>query len=147
MTAFQASSWLERRPGSVWVEGCGQMRHLSVPVSIVPRASVFTANLHTHCHLHNSFLIMLNCLIFPLSLPRSNLLPVPLPLPAVVCPSLPDPANGRVSLSGTTAGSTATYSCDRGFGLVGFSTRICQASGEWSGEEPTCERKYITAET
>lgn len=60
---------------------------------------------------------------------------------AVFCPNLPNPANGEVTLTGNTVGSLATYSCDLGFGLVGFSTRICQPTGQWSGEEPTCQRK------
>ena len=60
----------------------------------------------------------------------------------IECDSLPDIKNGRVLLSGTTVGSTATYSCNKGFVLVGESTRICQSSGEWSGKEPVCRCKY-----
>ena len=40
--------------------------------------------------------------------------------------------------NGTTFGQTATYSCDPGYNLVGNSTRMCQADGVWSGNEPTC---------
>ena len=50
---------------------------------------------------------------------------------------------GDVGLTGTTFGSRAFYSCNKGFILVGFNRRICQANGEWSGEAPTCERKTI----
>ena len=61
-------------------------------------------------------------------------------LSAVIqCDRLSDIKNGRVVLSGTTAGSTATYSCNKGFVLVGESTRLCQSNGEWSGREPFCK--------
>ena len=58
----------------------------------------------------------------------------------VDCGTLTNPANGQVShTAGTTFGETATYSCNTGYNLVGDSTRTCQATGEWSGSEPTCE--------
>ena len=60
---------------------------------------------------------------------------------AVDCGDLDDPDNGRVDLSGTTFGSKAVYSCDRGYFLVGDSKRVCQANGEWSGDAPVCKRK------
>ena len=65
----------------------------------------------------------------------SNLL-----LTVVDCGALTNPANGQVSLpDGTTFGETATYSCDTGYNLVGDSTRMCQATGMWSGSAPTCQ--------
>ena len=60
---------------------------------------------------------------------------------AVDCGVLDDPENGEVSLSGTTLGSKATYSCNDRYVLEGESTRVCQSNGKWSGEAPTCERK------
>ena len=60
---------------------------------------------------------------------------------AVDCSSLDDPDNGQVTLSGTTLGSTATYTCNPGFVLDGTDVRTCMANGEWSGEVPTCNRK------
>ena len=62
---------------------------------------------------------------------------------AVDCSALSDPANGQVSTTGTTFGQTATYSCDTGYNLVGDSTRTCQATGEWSGSAPTCQRMLL----
>ena len=60
------------------------------------------------------------------------------------CGLLPDIANGKVAIApDTRLGSTATYSCNAGFNLVGAATRQCQANGEWSGQEPSCERKYF----
>ncbi|XP_052808433.1 E-selectin-like isoform X2 [Mya arenaria] len=58
----------------------------------------------------------------------------------VDCGSLSNPANGQVSFLATTEGSTATYSCNSGFMLVGDSTRTCEASGVWNGSEPTCQQ-------
>ena len=58
----------------------------------------------------------------------------------VDCGTLTDPDNGSVNhTAGTTVGQTATYSCNTGYNLVGDSTHTCQASGNWSGSEPTCQ--------
>ena len=62
-------------------------------------------------------------------------------LTVVDCRALTDPVNGQVShTGGTTSGQTATYTCNTGYNLVGDSTHICQATGVWSGSEPTCQR-------
>ena len=54
----------------------------------------------------------------------------------VDCDALTNPANGQVSHTARTRfGETATYSCDPGYTLVGGSTRICQATGNWSGRD------------
>ena len=57
------------------------------------------------------------------------------------CGSLPNPANGVVSLSDTVFGSVATYSCNDGFTLEGETTRQCEVSGRWSGTPPSCKRE------
>ena len=57
------------------------------------------------------------------------------------CEGLTDPQNGAVSVSGTTEGSTATYTCNIGFNLVGDESRTCQANGDWSGSAPTCQSR------
>ena len=59
------------------------------------------------------------------------------------CGDLDDPENGQVSLTGTTFGSKATYTCNKGFELVGSSMRMCLANAQWMGEAPTCERKHF----
>jgi len=56
----------------------------------------------------------------------------------VDCGALTKPANGSVTTSKTTYGSTADYTCNSGFGLAGTSPRICQADGNWSGTTPSC---------
>lgn len=56
----------------------------------------------------------------------------------VDCGALAAPANGSVT-GGTTYTSTATYSCNGGYMLVGSSTSTCTADGTWSGTPPTCE--------
>lgn len=56
----------------------------------------------------------------------------------VDCGGLPSPDNGRVILSGTEFGSSATYFCDADLLLVGESVRFCQENGSWSGEQPSC---------
>ncbi|XP_064401973.1 uncharacterized protein LOC135347821 isoform X2 [Halichondria panicea] len=64
----------------------------------------------------------------------------------VDCGALPNPANGQVVLFSTVLGSTATYSCNTGFDLVGFTTRFCQADSTWSGAEPSCQILEIAVE-
>ena len=55
-----------------------------------------------------------------------------------------NPDNGQViRANGTTFGQTATYSCDTGYNLVGDSTRMCQATGVWSGSAPTCQGMWF----
>ena len=56
------------------------------------------------------------------------------------CGTLTNPVNGQVShTAGTTFGQTATYSCNTGYKFVGDNTRMCQATGVWSGDIPTCQ--------
>jgi len=54
------------------------------------------------------------------------------------CDRLDNPANGRVVLTGTSLGDTATYSCNDGYELEGDQQRMCQMSRQWSGREPSC---------
>ena len=61
------------------------------------------------------------------------------PLTAVNCGTLTNPTNGQVSYTaGTIIRQTATYSCNRGYNLVGNRTHTCQATGLWSESAPTC---------
>ena len=46
--------------------------------------------------------------------------------------------NGMLCYTGLTPGSTATYSCDKGYELNGSSVLVCQANGLWNGTGPTC---------
>ena len=59
----------------------------------------------------------------------------------VICPNLPQPANGAVTYSDFTVpraeGSTATYNCNAGYASVGNYERMCTSSG-WSGSNPLC---------
>ena len=66
-------------------------------------------------------------------------------LAAVSCGPAPKaPANGRQINSGTTFGSTVTYTCNTGHSLQGDNGHTCMANGEWSGRTPTCDRKLHT---
>ena len=55
-----------------------------------------------------------------------------------LCLALSNPANGQVSVTGRTSGSTAIYTCNTGYKLTGDQTRTCLSTGTWSGQEPTC---------
>ena len=59
------------------------------------------------------------------------------------CGTLTNPVNGQVSTTGTTFGQTATYSCNTGYNLMGDDTRTCQATGQWSGNAPTCQSMLL----
>ena len=43
-----------------------------------------------------------------------------------------------MSLTTTTYGSTGSFTCDQGYGLVGTETVVCMATGNWSDTIPTC---------
>lgn len=58
---------------------------------------------------------------------------------AVDCGDLRDPKYGQVDVSTTIFGSIATYSCDKGFQLIGKNARQCLINGEWSNEAPVCQ--------
>ena len=64
-------------------------------------------------------------------------------LPYVVvtnCGPLTDPDNGQVDTSsGTTFGSTVTYTCDTGYNLSGSQSRTCGEDGNWTSSEPICQ--------
>ena len=56
----------------------------------------------------------------------------------VDCGDAPGISNGEVTFSSTSFGSTATYSCDAGYELVGEATTTCESSGQWIGTVPVC---------
>ena len=60
---------------------------------------------------------------------------------AVDCGSLPAPDNGVITINTSIFRSTATYSCDVGYQLNENASRICLASGNWSGSQPSCNSK------
>ena len=64
-------------------------------------------------------------------------------LPAAVScgPAPKAPANGQRRGSGTTFGSTVTYSCNPGYILQGDNRRTCMADRQWSGVTTHCSRK------
>ena len=62
----------------------------------------------------------------------------------VVCPTLNDPNNGNVELSGNTFGQIAEYTCNTGFNLIGDSMLICGADGQWIGDSPVCEGRHLS---
>ncbi len=64
----------------------------------------------------------------------------------MTCVVLSDIINGDVSLSGTSPGSDATYSCIDGYFLSGNPRRICQDNGLWTGDEPVCISKCYSCE-
>lgn len=60
------------------------------------------------------------------------------------CPLLGDPFGGSVTFlpaeTPNTFGTTATFSCDEGFVLLGEGTLMCEADQEWSEDVPTCSK-------
>lgn len=62
---------------------------------------------------------------------------------AINCPTLNDPLYGSIRYIGSGFGAIVRYSCDRGFNLVGDSSRICKSYGEWSGSDPTCVEGWL----
>ena len=61
----------------------------------------------------------------------------------VECGGLRSPRNGVVRVRERMYSFMANYSCLRGYGLVGYPTRTCQADGRWSGRTPSCNSKAM----
>ena len=57
--------------------------------------------------------------------------------------TLSDPSNGQLVLNGLGLQSTANYTCDSGYSLVGSTSRVYQADGKWSGSV-SCKCMYGT---
>ena len=55
-----------------------------------------------------------------------------------MCGPLSSPKYGHVSMPTRDDGDRASYTCNRGFTLVGPSTRTCLSDGSWSGSQPFC---------
>eukprot|EP00117_Sycon_ciliatum_P048173 scpid2370/ scgid5761/ Sushi, von Willebrand factor type A, EGF and pentraxin domain-containing protein 1; CCP module-containing protein 22; Polydom; Selectin-like osteoblast-derived protein; Serologically defined breast cancer antigen NY-BR-38 len=56
----------------------------------------------------------------------------------IECCALESPANGAVTISTLTYQSTAQFTCNTNYNLVGSQTRTCQADGTWSGTHTSC---------
>lgn len=56
-----------------------------------------------------------------------------------MCPSLNNPTNGEVRVSGLSVGSTATFTCNFGYVLSGSPVLLCENRGIWNASDPTCE--------
>ena len=74
-------------------------------------------------------------------------------LSAVVCPIL-SLSNGNVHYNKEAPYShstVATHTCNEGYFLVGPAIRTCGdgsgVDGEWTPEEPVCQRMYNTSQT
>ncbi len=60
----------------------------------------------------------------------------------VDCGAPTAPTNGGVTVSTTTAGSTATYTCNAGLVPNGPTETTCGTDGSWSPGPPACEAYY-----
>ncbi len=63
------------------------------------------------------------------------------------CPLLPLIPNGGITYGPDTiadfdVGTNATHTCNDGFHLSGFDTRVCLDTGRWSGLIPVCLGTY-----
>ncbi|XP_068767709.1 sushi domain-containing protein 2 isoform X3 [Struthio camelus] len=56
----------------------------------------------------------------------------------ISCGWLDHPANGRKDGMKYLLGSAVHFICNQGYELTGSKERICQATGAWSGETPSC---------
>lgn len=58
------------------------------------------------------------------------------------------PAHSTVELSGSPIpGAVATYTCERGFELLGPSRRVCAPDGQWTPNGiPFCGKRFVQFE-
>jgi hypothetical protein len=59
------------------------------------------------------------------------------------CSPPPPVSHGGFEPSDFAVGNTIHYYCEKGYVLKGDSTRLCEAEGYWTGDEPICDRKYM----
>ncbi|KAL8564073.1 hypothetical protein ACOMHN_034550 [Nucella lapillus] len=55
-------------------------------------------------------------------------------------PSLSDGTLNTTNGNGTDFGSVVQYSCNAGYGLIGYSFTVCRKDGTWSKQAPACQR-------
>ena len=60
------------------------------------------------------------------------------------CDEPETPDNGHKVYTGILEGDKVRYFCNRGFKLSGEVIRECERSGQWSGIQPECNRKFST---
>ena len=60
---------------------------------------------------------------------------------AVTCPIIPSPTNGQVTYSQVALepNTTASFSCQLGYNLDGFTVLTCSDDGQWDNPVPTCQ--------
>ena len=46
-------------------------------------------------------------------------------------------------VSGVQEGDSVICNCDTGYRLSGSRIRVCQANGQWSDTQPSCQRELI----
>lgn len=56
----------------------------------------------------------------------------------ISCGWLDHPTNGRKNGTTYLLGSTISFICNQGYELTGSKERICQVTGAWSGDTPSC---------
>ncbi|KAH3698415.1 hypothetical protein DPMN_085935 [Dreissena polymorpha] len=56
------------------------------------------------------------------------------------CGQLYSPVNGTVTVTNTTYGAIANYSCDTGYSMVGHESTTCNSTGHWNKAAPVCSQ-------
>ncbi|KAL9960422.1 hypothetical protein ACROYT_G033877 [Oculina patagonica] len=54
------------------------------------------------------------------------------------CPQLSAPVHGSLDPCPNLPGQTCQFTCDKGYNLIGSSTRTCNSGGTWTGTQPQC---------
>ncbi|XP_062523686.1 sushi, von Willebrand factor type A, EGF and pentraxin domain-containing protein 1-like [Corticium candelabrum] len=73
------------------------------------------------------------------NLPAKWNMPIP-ECQAMRCEPLQPPENGFISGKSNTFPNYVVYACKEGYRLIGTSKRSCNASGQWKGLAPNCQR-------
>ena len=61
----------------------------------------------------------------------------------VTCPEIDAPLNGKIFGRQQTYKAVVSFACNTGFILSGSERRVCQAHGNWSGEETGCSGDFL----
>ena len=77
--------------------------------------------------------------VYTLTLSFFFVFPVVRCVPLVLSTSAPGGLTLQFSAPTRTIGTRAVYSCGSSYQLIGETKRVCEANGNWTGNEPRCE--------
>lgn len=61
----------------------------------------------------------------------------------VQCNSFPNIPGQAISMDSNNTATSATFTCEAGYSLIGVTLLTCLSNGSWSGNQPHCGKQRI----